>query len=118
MYIGVTGWLNWWSVRLKIRRPKVQTPSGEHEKFDLEKIEITCTYQYNIIEIIIIVTDRSIYLNLSKETESAAELKALKPAASGRYWTCKSLPRYFHLLYRSTVILLSAKCMLGLFVFP
>ena len=30
---------------------------------------------------------------------------------------CKSLPYYFHLLYRSTFILLSAKCMLGIFVF-
>ena len=64
-----------------------------------------------------IVFHRRIYLNLFKSTPSAAGLKALKPAASGRYLMCKSLPCYFHLLYRSTFILLSAKCMLGLFVF-
>ena len=29
---------------------------------------------------------------------------------------CKSLPYYFHLLYRRTFIILLAKCMLGLFV--
>ena len=36
------------------------------------------------------------------------------------YLMCKSLPCYFNLLYRirSTFILLTAKCMLGLFVFP
>ena len=62
--------------------------------------------------------NRRIYLNLSKPTQSAAGLKSLKPAAHGRYLMCKSLPYYFHLLYRSTFILLLAKCMLGLFVFP
>ena len=62
--------------------------------------------------------DRFIYLNLFKSTESATGLKALKPAANGSYLMCKSLPYYFHLLYRSTFILLSAKCMLGLFMFP
>ena len=40
--------------------------------------------------------DRSIYLNLSKSTQSAAWLKALKPAANGRYFMCKPLPYYFH----------------------
>ena len=45
-------------------------------------------------------------------------VKALKPAANRRYLMCKSWPYYFHLPYRSTVILLTAKCMLGLLVFP
>ena len=60
--------------------------------------------------------DRLIYLSFSKSTHSAAGQKALKPAANGRYLMCKSLPYYFHLLYRSTFILLSvsAKCMLSL----
>ena len=62
--------------------------------------------------------NRRIYLNLSKSTQSAAGLKALKPAVNGRYLMCKSMPYYIHLLYRSTFILLSAKCTLGLFVFP
>ena len=62
--------------------------------------------------------DRRIYLNLYKSTQSAAGPKALQPAANGRYFMCKSLPYYFHVLYRSTCILLSSKCMLGLFVFP
>ena len=44
--------------------------------------------------------------------------RCLKPAANGRYLMCKSLPYYFHLLNRSTFILLSAKGMLGLFMFP
>ena len=45
-------------------------------------------------------------------------MKAVKHAASGRYLMCKSLHCYLHLLYRSTFILLSAKCMLGLFRLP
>ena len=54
--------------------------------------------------------DRRIYLNLSKSTQSAAGLKALKPAANGHYLICNSLPYYFHIiLYRSTFFLLSAK---------
>ena len=56
------------------------------------------------------------YLNLSKSIQSAAGLKALKSAANGRYLMCKPLPYCCHLLYRSTFILLSLKCMLGLFV--
>ena len=60
--------------------------------------------------------DRRIYLNLSRSTQSAAGLNSLKPAANGRYFMCKSLPYYLHLLYRSTFILLSEKCMLGLFL--
>ena len=76
---------------------------------------------YNMIIIIIIINiifccrciDRCIYLNLVKSTQSAAELKALKHAAIGRYLMCKSLPYYFHLLYRSTFILLSAKVHAG-----
>ena len=60
--------------------------------------------------------DTRIYLNLSKSTQSAVGLKALKPAANGHYLMCKSLPYYLH--YRSTLILLSIKCMLGLFLFP
>ena len=56
-----------------------------------------------------------IYLNLFKWSQSAAGVKALKPAANGHYLTCKLLPYY--LLYRSTFILLSVMCMLGLFVF-
>ena len=37
--------------------------------------------------------DCSIYLNLSKSIQSAAWLKALKPAANGRwYLMCKSKP--------------------------
>ena len=40
--------------------------------------------------------------------------EALKLEANGRYLVCKSSPYYFHLLYRSTFFLLSAKCMLGL----
>ena len=62
--------------------------------------------------------DRCIYLNLSKSTRNAAGLKALKPAANGRYLMCKSLSCYFQLLYRSKFIFLSAKSVLGLFVFP
>ena len=62
--------------------------------------------------------DRRIYLNLSKSTQSTARLKASKPAANGSYLMCKSLPYNFHLLYRSAFILLSAKCILGLFLFP
>ena len=54
------------------------------------------------------------YLNRSKLTQSAAGPTALKPAANGRYLMCKSLPYYLHLLYRT--VLLSVKCMLGLFV--
>ena len=82
---------------------------------------------------------RHIYLNLSKSTQSTAGLKALKPAANRCFLTSKSLPCYFHLLYRSTInkqrevialqqfdvklyrstfILPSGKCMLGLFMFP
>ena len=57
--------------------------------------------------------DRRIYLNLSKSTEIAAGLKAFRSLLPLSY--------YFNLLYRSTligVILLSAKCILGLFMFP
>ena len=36
--------------------------------------------------------DKRIYLNLSKSTQSAAGLKASKPAAKGRYLRWKSLP--------------------------
>ena len=39
--------------------------------------------------------DKRIYLNLSKSTQSAAGLKALKSAANGRYLTCKSLSYCF-----------------------
>ena len=35
--------------------------------------------------------DRCIYLNLSKSTQSAAGLKALKPAVNGRYWPINQL---------------------------
>ena len=56
-----------------------------------------------------IVLDRHIYLNLSESTQSTAGLKALKPAANGRYLMCKSSPCYLHLVYRSTFILLSVK---------
>ena len=59
-----------------------------------------------------------IYLNLSKSNQRAAGLKAVKPAANGHYLMCKSLPYYLRLLYKSTVILLSVKCMPGLFMFP
>ena len=59
--------------------------------------------------------ERRIYFNLSKSTQSAAGLKALKPAANSRYFMCKTLPYCFHLLYRSTFILLTAKCMLVFF---
>ena len=38
--------------------------------------------------------DRRIYFNLSKSTQIAAELKALKLAANGRYLMCKALPYY------------------------
>ena len=37
--------------------------------------------------------DRRIYLNLFKSTQSSAGLKALKPAANGRYLLCKSSVR-------------------------
>ena len=60
-----------------------------------------------IIFIIIIIFDKRIYINLFKSTQSAAELKDLKPAVNGRYLMCKSLPYYLHLLYRNTFILLS-----------
>ena len=61
--------------------------------------------------------DRRVYLNLFQiDSKRRMGMKALKPAANGRYLMCKSLPCYFHLLYRSTFIFLSAKCMLGLFV--
>ena len=63
----------------------------------------------------IIVSIGAFISNVFKSNQSAAGLKALKPAANGRY-LCKSLD-YFHLLYRSTFIL-SAKCTLGLLVFP
>ena len=45
-----------------------------------------------------------IYLNLSKSSQSAGGLKALKLAANGRYLMCKSLPYYFYLLHRSPFI--------------
>ena len=45
-------------------------------------------------------------LNLSKLTQSATGQKGLKPAANGRYLMCKSLPYYFHLLYRSIFIVI------------
>ena len=61
-----------------------------------------------LLERILYCIDRRIYLNLFKPTQSAAGLKALKPAANGRYLMCKSSPYYFHLHgYRSTFILLS-----------
>ena len=39
--------------------------------------------------------DGRIYLNLSKCIQSAAGLKALRPATNGRYLMCKTLPYYF-----------------------
>ena len=51
------------------------------------------------IIIVLIMIDRHIYLNLSRSTQSAAQLKSLKPAANGRYLMCKSLPYtkyYYH----------------------
>ena len=53
--------------------------------------------RYIICIIILYCIDRHIYFNLFKSTQSAAGLKALKPAANGRYLMCKS--PYFHLLY-------------------
>ena len=60
--------------------------------------------------------DRRIYLDLFNSSQSSTGLKALKPAANGRSLMCKSSPYYFHWLYISTFILLSAKCMLRLSV--
>ena len=56
------------------------------------------------------IINRCVCLNLSKSTQTAAGLNALKPAANGRYFMCKPLPYYLHLLYRRTFILLSVKC--------
>ena len=39
-----------------------------------------------------------------QSNQSAAGLKALKPAANGRCLVCKSSPYHFHLLYRSKYI--------------
>ena len=71
----------------------------------------------NGIDLCVHWIDRRVHLNLFKATQSAAGLKALKPAVNRSYLMWKSSPYYFHLLYRSTFILLSAKYMLGLFVF-
>ena len=45
--------------------------------------------------------DRRMYPNVSQSTQSAAGLKTLKPAASGRYLMRKLLPCHFQLLYIS-----------------
>ena len=50
-------------------------------------IIITCIII--IIIIIIIYIDRRIYLSLANQIKSPAGLKALKPAANGRYLMCK-----------------------------
>ena len=75
-------------------------------------------YYYFIFIFFLYCIDRRIYLKRSKSIQSAAVLNDLKPAANGLYLMCRSLPYYFYLLYRSTFILKSAKCTLGLFVFP
>ena len=63
-------------------------------------------------------TDRCIYLNLSKSTQSTAWLKAFETCCQYGCWLMhNSLPYYFHLLYRSTFIILPAKRMLALFMF-
>ena len=46
--------------------------------------------------------DRRFYLDLPKLTQSIAGLKALKPAANGRYLMCKSLPYYFPVIKTNT----------------
>ena len=48
---------------------------------------------------VIVFTDRRMYLNLSKSIQSTAGLRALKPAANGRYFMCKSLPYYLAYIY-------------------
>ena len=63
------------------------------------------------------------YLNLFKPTESTAGLKGLKLTANGCYLNNVQIIRptvlftNTYLLYRSTFILLSGQCMLGLFMF-
>ena len=98
----------------------LQYPKRQSEGTSLNNIvnlsQVNIMIHYFII--IMIIALIGVYLNLFKSTQSAAGLKVLKPAANGRYLMCKSSPYYFHLLYRSTFIVLSAKCMLGLFVFP
>ena len=58
--------------------------------------------------------DRRIYLNLSKSTESSAGLKALKPAANGRYLINVLIITLFTFTVQKYIILLSVMCMLGL----
>ena len=48
-----------------------------------------------VVVVVVVIFDRRIYLCLSKSIQSAAGLKALKPAASGRYLMCKSLHYYY-----------------------
>ena len=61
------------------------------------------------------------YWSMLREFESFQSFDTI--AANGHYLVCKSLTcdtytLLLNLLYRSTFILLSVKCMLGLFMFP
>ena len=85
--------------------------------FELRLTLRLCSIELFLLTIVIIIVLIGIYFNLSNSSQSAAGLKALKPAANRRYLMCKSLPYSFHVLYRSIFTLLSAKCMLGLFAF-
>ena len=70
-----------------------------------------------IIIIILYCIDRRIDLNLSKSTQSAAGLKALKPAANGRLLNLQIITLLFTVTarYRSTFILPVSKVHAGSF---
>ena len=76
--------------RERKKRKKNKTRSCIHYSSNLQVYmpnivgSFTDSYYYYI--------DGRIYFNLSKLTQSAAGLKALKPAANGCYLMCKSLP--------------------------
>ena len=80
------------SVTLKISSP-------EHMEVFFE--DFTSDSSNHHCDCLLYCIDSCIYLHLSKSTQSAAGLKALKPAANERYLMCKSLPYYFHLLYHT-----------------
>ena len=90
---------------------------GQHQHFDWEKLTIfSCAPPDQIYCTVLIGTFISIISNQLKAPQGW-KLWSLLPMGA-IYLICKSSPYYFHLLYKSTFILLSAKCMLGLFVFP
>ena len=77
-----------------------------------------CMQRPVVIIIIIIVSIGAFILIFSNQLKSAAGLKALKPAANGRYFSVQIITLLFP--FHCTEVCLSScqlKCMLGLFVF-